>query len=85
MSRLANDLSQSYLKALLAGDRNVAREVIESCARTGGVKFPVTGFAQLTVIVAPLLKLRRCLAVGCRLLRRRGERRSCTRLLNPHV
>ena len=52
MSRLANDLSQSYLKALLAGDRNVAREVIESCARTGASPRDL-----LTTLVWPTMEL----------------------------
>jgi len=52
MSRLANDLSQSYLKALLAGDRNVAREVIESCARNGASPRDL-----LTTLVWPTMEL----------------------------
>jgi len=36
MSRIASPLSQSYLQALLTGERNVARNVIEAAIQTDG-------------------------------------------------
>ena len=52
MSRINNDLAQSYLKALLAGDRTASREVIENAIRAGG-----TARNLLTTLVWPTMEL----------------------------
>ena len=52
MSRVVNELSQSYLKALLSGDRSASREVIESAMRGGN-----SARDLLTKLVWPTMEL----------------------------
>ena len=52
MSRTTNDLSQSYLKALLNGDRSAARETIESAIASGSSPMDL-----LTQLVWPTMEL----------------------------
>jgi methanogenic corrinoid protein MtbC1 len=52
MSRSINELSQSYLKALLSGDRSASREVIEGATRSGN-----SARDLLTKLVWPTMEL----------------------------
>ena len=53
MSRIASTLSQSYLQALLTGERNVARNVIENA----GTKDGHSAYELLNGLVWPTMEL----------------------------